>query len=97
MPQAPRSRAELLDALARMRMEGALDEAEESQLIRHFDELQRSYQEEMARLEPEYRHRVQEDGKDPADAWLAETARELGVRAGEATRRLTDQLRVVTG
>lgn len=97
MAQAPRTRAELLEALGRLRVEGAIDDAEEGRLVRHFDELQRSYQEELAKAEPEYRRRLAADGKDAADAWLGETARELGVRAGEATRRLTDQLRVVTG
>ena len=54
-------------------------------------------QEQVAQAEPEYRRRVQEDGQESADKWLAETARELGRRAGEETRRLTDQLHVVTG
>lgn len=97
LQQGPQNREQLVEALGRLRVEGAIDEAEETQLLRHYDELQAEYQQALARAEPEYRRRVQADGQDAADRWLAETATELGRRAGEATRRLTDQLRVVTG
>lgn len=97
LKQGPKNRQELVDALGQLRVEGAIDEPEEGRLLRHYDELQASYQQELARAEPEYNRRVAADGKDAADKWLAETATEFGRRAGEATRRLTDQLRVVTG
>jgi hypothetical protein len=97
MNQAPKNREELIEALGRLRVEGAIDVAEEGRLIRHYDELQSSFQLQMAQTETEYRRRVQEDGTPSADKWLSETARELGRHAGEETRRLTDQLRVVTG
>jgi len=95
--QAPKTREELIEALGQLRVDGAIDVAEEGRLIRHYDELQRSFQEQVAQAEPEYRRRVEADGQESADKWLAETARELGRRAGEETRRLTDQLHVVTG
>lgn len=38
-------------------------------------------------LEPEYRRRVQADGKASADAWLRQTAWELGRQAGRAARQ----------
>lgn len=37
-------------------------------------------------IEPEYYRRVRADGKASADAWLAQTAREMGMRAGQAAR-----------
>lgn len=97
LKQGPKNREELVEALDRLRVEGVIDESEESRLLRHYDEQQADYQQELARAEPEYRRRVQADGQQAADKWLSETATELGRRAGEATRRLTDQLRVVTG
>lgn len=83
--------------LEQLRIDGSISQDEEAALIRHYGELQQEFQEQAAQMEPEYERRCEEDGKDAADRWLAEAARELGLRHGEATRRLTDQLRVVTG
>jgi hypothetical protein len=93
----PQSREELVEALGEIRNQGALDAVEEAELLRHFDDMQRDVKEEMARLEPEYRQRCEDDGKDAADRWLTETAEAIGRRYGEATRALTDRLGVVTG
>lgn len=43
--------------------------------------------EEIAAVKVEYERRVARDGKASADRWLAETAREMGRREGEAARR----------
>ena len=94
---APRTREELVDRLSDLRGQGILDIAEEARLLQHYDEMLRDVEEEKARLEPEYDRRCEADGKDAADAWLGEAARDLGRRHGEATRKITDQLRVVTG
>lgn len=94
---APRTREELAERLADLRQQGVVDFAEESRLLAHYDAMLRDVEEEKARLEPEYMRRLGEDGKDAADAWLADAARELGRRHGQATREITDQLRVVTG
>lgn len=93
----PKNRTELVGTLDQLRVQGLLDEVEEATLLRHYDERQREYQEQMALVEPEYKRRLDADGKDQADKWLADTVTELGRKAGEATRRITDQLRVVTG
>jgi len=96
-PSAPKTREELVDRLADLREQGILDFAEESLLLQQYDDMQRDVEEEKARLEPEYVRRRDEDGSDAADAWLANAAHDLGRRHGEATRRITEQLRVVTG
>ncbi|MCL1636177.1 hypothetical protein M2650_16270 [Luteimonas sp. SX5] len=94
---APKTREELVDRLSDLREQGILDIAEESRLLQHYDEMLRDVEEEKARLEPEYLRRRDEDGEEKANEWLADVARELGRRHGEATRAITDQLRVVTG
>lgn len=96
-PAPPRDRARLLQRLEQLRFDGVIGEDEENTLIRHYDELQRELQAEIARLEPEYKRCCRDEGKDAADRWLAGAARELGQRHGEATRRITDQLRAVAG
>ena len=93
---APRTREELVDRLSDLREQGVLDLTEEARLLQHYDEMLRDVEEEKARLEPEYDRRCEADGKDAADAWLAEAARDLGRRHGEATRRVTDQFPVGT-
>ena len=97
MQDAPRNREELVARLNDVRQQGVIDEFEETRLLQHYDAMLRDTEEEKARLEPEYERRCKEDGKDAADAWLAEVAFEFGRRQGEVTRTITDQLRVVTG
>lgn len=93
----PRTREELVDRLADLRRQGILDAAEESRLLQQFDGMLRDVSEEKATLEPEYNRRVREDGLEQANTWLRTAAADLGRRHGEATRAITDQLRVVTG
>lgn len=93
----PRNREELVARLADLREQGILELTEEARLIQHYDEMLRDVEEEKARLEPEYERRREADGQDAATAWLTECVHELGRRHGEATRKITDQLRVVTG
>lgn len=93
----PGNREELVARLADLRQQGVIDLGEEARLLRHYDESLRDVEEEKARLEPEYERRRNEEGLDAANAWLAEAARDLGRRHGEATGKITDQLRVVTG
>lgn len=90
-------RQALIERLGELRREGAIDAAEQESLLRHFDDMQRDLRDEIVRLQPEYMQRARTDGKDAADRWLTETAETLGRRFGEATRDLTDRLRVVTG
>lgn len=97
MDGAPRTRDELVERLADLRTQGILDTAEESRLLQQFDDMQRDVDEEKARLEPEYRQKIEDDGLEAANTWLREVAADLGRRHGEATRAITDQLRVVTG
>lgn len=96
-PTAPKSRAELVERLADLRQQGILDIAEETRLLDHFDSMTRDIEDEKARLEPEYLRRRDQDGEEKANAWLTEVATEIGRKHGEATRAITDQLRVVTG
>lgn len=97
LENGPKNRTELVETLDQLRVQGLLEESEEATLLRHYDDMQREYKEQLARVEPEYKRRLEADGKNDADTWLAETVTELGRKAGEATRRTTDQLRVVTG
>lgn len=93
----PRSREELVERLADLRLQGVLDTHEEQRLLEQFDAMLRDVNEEKARLEPEYNRRLRDDGLESANEWLRGAATELGRRHGEATRAITDQLRVVTG
>lgn len=94
---APKSREELVERLADLCRQGILDTGEEARLLQRFDEMLRDINDEKARLEPEYQRRVRDDGLEPANAWLREVAVDLGRRHGEATREITDALRVVAG
>ncbi|MEN1941250.1 hypothetical protein WCE41_08950 [Luteimonas sp. MJ246] len=93
----PKTREELVERLADLRGQGMLDTSEEARLLQQFDEMLRDVNEEKAQLKPEYQRRVEADGLDSANEWLRGVATELGRRHGEATRAITDQLRVVTG
>ena len=93
----PKTREELVERLADLRQQGVLDANEEDRLLSQFDGMLRDVNEQKATLKPEYDRRVREDGLDKANEWLREAAAELGRRHGEATRAVTDQLRVVTG
>lgn len=93
----PKTREELAGRLADLRQQGVLDAGEETRLLGHYDAMLRDMNDEKAKLAPEYNRRIREDGLDKANAWLRDTAADLGRRHGEATRAITDQLRAVTG
>jgi hypothetical protein len=94
---APLNREQLAARLEDLRAQGLLDPAEESRLLEHFDSMLRDTEAEKARLAAEYEQRCKDDGKPAADEWLTEMAYEFGRRQGEATRLITEQLRLVTG
>lgn len=96
-PFAPKNRDELVERLADLRQQGVVDASEEANLLQHYDEMLRDVIQEKVALHPEYQRRVVDDGQEAADTWLRDQAFDLGRRQGEATRRIVDQLRVVTG
>ena len=78
--------------LRRWRGDGAIDDRDEAALARHYDERQDQVREELDAIVPEYRRRVHEEGAAQAGQWLRDTAREMGRRDGEATRRMLESL-----
>lgn len=81
-----------IDGLAQLRQQGAIDADDENTLIRHMDERLEAVQLELKALVPEYEERSERDGRDAADAWLAERSREMGEREGADARRMVDSL-----
>ena len=81
-----------IEGLAQLRQQGAIDADDENTLIRHMDERLEAVQVELRALVPEYERRVEQDGRDAADAWLGERSRELGEREGAVARRMVDSL-----
>ena len=81
-----------VEGLAQLREQGAISADDETSLIRHMDERLDAVQEELKALVPEYERRVETDGRDIADAWLGEQAREMGKREGADARRLVDSI-----
>ena len=81
-----------IEGLAQLRQQGAIDADDENTLIRHMDERLEAVQVELRALVPEYERRVEQDGRDAADAWLGERSRELGEREGADARRMVDSL-----
>ena len=92
---AAAQRRQWIDALDELVANGIIDTDDQNTLIRHYDEHRQSIDAELSRIVPEYQRRVAADGQALADDWLAETAREIGQRDGEGTRRLVDQLNVM--
>lgn len=81
-----------IEGLAQLRQQGAIDADDENTLIRHMDERLEAVQVELRALVPEYERRVEQDGRDAADAWLGERSREMGEREGADARRMVDSL-----
>ncbi len=79
-------------SLAEMRANDLIDADDENALIRHYEEQKASVEAAFLEFLPEYQRRVREDGEVKANEWLAETARELGRREGEAARKVVDGL-----
>lgn len=78
--------------IEQLRHDGGLDAADEATLVRHVGEQRETLQQALARVIPQYRQRVIDDGAESADHWLAETARTLGEADGSQSRRLVDSL-----
>lgn len=78
--------------IEQLRRDGCLDAGDEATLVRGLGEQRETLQQALARVVPEYRQRVVDEGADSADRWLAETARALGEADGRQSRRLVDGL-----
>lgn len=74
-------------SLAEMRSNDLINADDENALIRHYDDQKASIEAAFLEFLPEYQRRMREDGEAKANEWLAETAREIGQREGEAARR----------
>lgn len=81
-----------VEGLAQLRQQGAIGADDENTLIRHMDERLEAVQRELKALVPEYEQRADREGRDAADAWLAEQAREMGEREGADARRMVNSL-----
>lgn len=81
-----------LDMLQSWRRRGAINDADEGVLIRHYDDRQDELRQALSRIAPEYERRVQADGLASADDWLRETAARMGREDGESTRRMLSSL-----
>lgn len=84
-----------IEGLAQLREQGAIDVDDENTLIRHMDERLDAVQQELKGLVPEYERRAESDGREAADAWLGERARDVGEREGADARRMVDSLSAV--
>lgn len=79
-----------LASLAEMRANDLISADDENALIRHYEDQRASIEAAFLEFLPEYQRRVREDGEAKANEWLAETAREIGRREGEASRKVVD-------
>lgn len=79
-------------SLAEMRANDLISADDENALIRHYEDQKASIEAAFLEFLPEYQRRVREDGEAKANEWLAETAREIGRREGEASRKVVDGL-----
>ncbi|WP_149195353.1 hypothetical protein [Luteimonas suaedae] len=80
-----------MERIEQLRAEGVINADDEAALIRHVNDHQRLIEEELFAIAPEYQRRLAGDGRQAADEWLAETARELGQREGEKMQRIFEQ------
>lgn len=86
------SREELVDLLGDLRQQGSLGVADEAAILRRYDGLLVELRAEKAKLEAEFRERLERDGQDKTNAWLAEAAEGLGRRQGEQMRQLVQTI-----
>lgn len=91
-PDREKPRRGWLRMLQLWRREGAIDDADEGALIRHYDERRDELRQALSRLVPEYERRVRTDGLALADDWLRDVATQLGREDGESTRRMLSSL-----
>ncbi|MBO9661662.1 hypothetical protein [Dokdonella sp.] len=81
-----------LASLAEMRANDLISADDETALARHYEDQKASLEAAFLQFLPEYQRRLREDGEASANAWLAETARELGRREGEAAGKVVGGL-----
>ena len=82
------SREQLLDLLADLRLQGVLGAADEAALLRSYASMLAELREDRCALEAAFRDRIDQDGREQAEAWLRDEAQALGRRQGEQMRRL---------
>ena len=83
---------EWIGRIEELKGDGGINADDESTLIRHVSEQRESLEQALARIMPEYKQRLADDGKDSADRWLGEKARALGEEHGRESRRVVDGL-----
>ncbi|NZA26792.1 hypothetical protein H0E84_10390 [Luteimonas sp. SJ-92] len=83
--------AQWMERIEEMRAAGVLNAEDENTLIRHVRECEERIQSELAGIAPAYQTKLAAEGKESADAWLAEMAASLGREEGEKMRRIFDQ------
>lgn len=87
-PRLAGNRDEFLQMLGELRDQGSVSVADEAAIVREYDGLVAQLRTEKGQLETEYRQRLDRDGREATDAWLAEAAEALGRRHGEHMRQL---------
>ena len=87
-PRLAGNRDEFLQMLGELRDQGSVSVADEAAIVREYDGLVVQLRTEKGRLEAEYRQRLDRDGREATDTWLAEAAEALGRRHGEHMRQL---------
>lgn len=85
-------RGSWLDMLRGWRDRGDIDASDENALIRHYDERESDLREALKKIAPEYERRVRAEGREQADQWLGDIAREMGRSDGESTQRMLSSL-----
>ena len=80
------------DMVRRLRSDDAIDEDQETVLIRYFSDKEVVLQQTMQRVSDEYAHRSAQEGVDAADAWLRDTAQQMGRQDREDAQRMLSSL-----
>lgn len=91
-PGADGNRRGWLELLRQWRHQDVIDDRDEGDLVRHYDERTGQLRAALKTLAPEYTRRVRDEGQEQADRWLRDTAREMGRGDGEATRRMLESI-----
>ncbi len=91
------SRGQLLELLTDLGLQGALSAADEAALLRRYDDMLAELREERGMLEAAFSERLDEDGREQAEAWLRDQAQALGRRQGERMRALVADMPGLAG
>lgn len=91
------SRGQLLELLTDLGLQGALSAADEGALLRRYDAMLAELREARGVLEAAFRERLDEDGREQAEAWLRDQAHALGRREGERMRALVADMPGLAG